>query len=53
MVRVVTRIANPDELLKSELTGYAKIRGETQPAALAFTRMLRRFFTLELWSWIP
>lgn len=53
VVRVVTRIDNPDEALKSELTGYAKVRGSTQPAALAFTRMLRRFFTLELWSWIP
>ena len=48
-----TEIDNAEALLKTELTGYAKVRGETQPAALAFTRMLVRFFHVELWSWLP
>lgn len=53
VVRVMTEINNAERLLKSEMTGYAKINGDTMPTALAFTRMLRRFFLVELWSWVP
>lgn len=53
VVRVTTEITNHDGLLKSDLTGYGKIAGETRPALLAFTRAIWRFVTIEIWSWIP
>lgn len=53
IVRVLSEIPNDDALLKSELTGYAKIAGSEMPAALAFTRMIRRFVEIEFWSWLP
>lgn len=53
VVRVTTEITNHDGLLKSDLTGYGKIAGETRPAVLAFTRAIWRFVTIEIWSWIP
>jgi multidrug resistance efflux pump len=53
VVRVLSEIGNEEKLLKSELTGYGKVRGEEMPAAFAFTRMLVRFFRIELWSWLP
>lgn len=53
VVRVRTDIENPDGRLRSEMTGYGKITGPTKPVILAFTQSLIRFFTVELWSWIP
>ncbi len=53
VVRVVSEIDNSDGLLKTELTGHAKIRGEEKPVIVAYTRMLMRFFSIELWSWVP
>jgi multidrug resistance efflux pump len=52
-VRVISDIPNPDGALKSQMTGYAKIQGPEMRAWEAFTRMLRRFFLIEFWSWIP
>jgi len=54
VVRVMTEVNNPDDLLKANLTGQAKIAaGEKKPVFLVFTRMLVRFFQIELWSWLP
>lgn len=53
VVRVSTRIDNPAGLLRTNMTGYAKVDGGEKPVAVAFTRMLVRFFTIEVWSWLP
>ena len=53
VVTVVTELENVDGLLKSGLTGYAKIEGDTVPVMVAFTRAFVRFMQIELWSWIP
>jgi len=53
VVRVQMEIENADGRLRPEMTGHAKVEGDTQPAGLAFTRGLARFFMIEVWSWIP
>lgn len=53
VVRVTTEIDNSEGLLKTNLTGQAKIVGEQMTVFEAFTRMLVRFFYVELWSWLP
>jgi putative peptide zinc metalloprotease protein len=52
-VKVLTTIDNPAGELKSGMTGYAKVDGETLPVWKAFTRAIFRFVDVELWSWIP
>ena len=52
-VRVIIEIPNPDGLLKSQMTGFAKIAAGEQWAIVAFTRALVRFVMLEMWSWLP
>jgi multidrug resistance efflux pump len=53
IVRVMTDIPNDDGFLKSQMTGYAKIASRDMPVWEAFSRMLMRFFNIEMWSWIP
>lgn len=53
VVRVLALIDNPDELLKTQMTGYAKIAAGQEPVIVAFTRALVRFVMLEIWSWLP
>ena len=50
---MLTTIDNPAGELKSGMTGYAKVDGETLPVWKAFTRAIFRFIDVELWSWIP
>jgi hypothetical protein len=52
-VRVLSELSNSDGLLKTDMTGYAKIECEWKPLVVAFTRWLVRFFLIEVWSWIP
>jgi multidrug efflux pump subunit AcrA (membrane-fusion protein) len=52
-VKAIVEIANAEQLLRSGMTGYAKIEGSTKPAFVAFTRPLVRFVRVEVWSWIP
>jgi len=52
-VRVISEVPNPEGLLKSDMTGYAKIRGEQEIVLVAFTKMLVRFALVEMWSWLP
>jgi multidrug resistance efflux pump len=53
VVRVLTELTNTEDLLKTDMTGYAKIDCETKPVVVAFTRWLVRFILIEVWSWIP
>jgi multidrug resistance efflux pump len=53
VVRVTTEIPNPDDRLKSEMTGYAKIATEDRPLWDVLLRPLVRWFKVEFWSWIP
>ena len=52
-IGVIVSIPNSRQVLKSGMTGYAKIQGGTEPVIVAFTRPLIRFFQIEFWSWIP
>ncbi len=52
-VRVTIEIPNPDGLLKSQMTGIAKIAAGDQLLIVAFTRALVRFVMIEMWSWLP
>ena len=53
VVIVTTEVPNPEGLLRSGMTGFAKIDGGSKPVIAAFTRMFVRFFQIEIWSWIP
>jgi multidrug resistance efflux pump len=53
VVRVASQVENAKGLLKSEVTGYAKIDCGERPVAFVFSRALTRFFLIEMWSWIP
>jgi putative peptide zinc metalloprotease protein len=52
-VRVLTEIANPEGLLKSDMTGYAKIAASRRPVWRVLFDPLVRFIMVEVWSWIP
>ncbi len=53
VIKVVSIFDNEDGLIKSEMTGFAKVEGSVMPVFLAFTQALSRFFRVEFWSWIP
>jgi putative peptide zinc metalloprotease protein len=53
VVKVIAVIDNPKGELKTGMTGYAKIDGPTMPVWMAFSLGLRRFFNVQVWSWIP
>ena len=53
VVIVSAIIPNSDGLLQSGMTGFGKVDGGSKFVIVAFTRMLVRFFQIELWSWIP
>ncbi len=53
VVRVTTEIPNPEDLLKSEMTGYAKIATEDRLLWDVLLRPIYRWFKVEFWSWIP
>jgi multidrug resistance efflux pump len=53
VVRVGARFANPDDFLRTGMTGYAKIDGVEMRVWEAYLRSIRRFFQIEVWSWIP
>lgn len=53
VVRVLIQIPNEGEQLKSGLTGYAKIEAEWKPIGVILTRLVVRFFLVEVWYWIP
>ncbi len=53
VVKVLTVLDNKDDLLKSGMTGYAKISADNMPIAKVLTKALVRFFEVEVWSWLP
>jgi multidrug resistance efflux pump len=53
VVRVISELDNADGLLRTDMTGYAKIESQWRPVGVAFTRWLIRFLFVEVWSWIP
>jgi putative peptide zinc metalloprotease protein len=53
VIRVLSECPNPKGMLKTDMTGYAKIRGGWEPVGFAFTHWLVRFIYVEVWSWIP
>lgn len=53
VITVTVVIPNENQLLKSGMTGFGKVDGGVKLVVVAFTRMLVRFFTIEMWSWIP
>jgi multidrug efflux pump subunit AcrA (membrane-fusion protein) len=52
-VRVVAEIPNPDARLKSQLTGYAKIKTDSIPVWRVFSRLIARWFAVQVWYWLP
>jgi multidrug resistance efflux pump len=53
VVRVLTEVSNSNLLLKPEMTGYAKIESDWKPVGVILSRLLYRFFMVEVWYWIP
>jgi putative peptide zinc metalloprotease protein len=53
VIPVLTVIPNPNERLKTGMTGYGKVEAGTKPVAVAFTRAIVRFVVIEMWSWLP
>lgn len=53
VVQVSATFDNRDGLLRSGMTGYAKIEGARMPLWDAYLRRILRFFQIEVWSWIP
>jgi putative peptide zinc metalloprotease protein len=52
-VRVVAQMPNPDLRLKTQLTGFAKIKAEKIPVGLVLSRLLARWFAVQVWYWLP
>lgn len=53
VVKVLARVENADQLLRTGMTGQAKITGTSMPVWEAFSRGIQRFLTVQVWSWIP
>jgi len=53
VIRVLCVFPEDAAMIKSDMTGYAKIESSWRPVGLAFTRWLFRFVYVEIWSWIP
>lgn len=52
-VDIIIELPQSDRLLKSGMSGHAKIEGEYKPVLVVFTRPIVRFFQIEVWSWLP
>jgi len=46
-------IENENGELRTGMTGFAKIEGETIPVWKAFSLSILRFINVEAWSWLP
>jgi len=53
MLTVVSIVPNENFILKTGMTGYAKVEGEKMKVIQAFTKSLVSFLQIELWSWLP
>ena len=53
-VRLLCEVDVPEDMvIKTDMTGWAKIESTPRPVGVAFTRWLMRFLYVEVWSWIP
>jgi putative peptide zinc metalloprotease protein len=52
-VRVVAELPNPDQRLKSQITGYAKIHTGSMLFGLVLSRLVVRWFQVQFWYWLP
>jgi biotin carboxyl carrier protein len=52
-VRVIAALPNPSLRFKSQTTGFAKIRTEWIPVWYVFSRLVVRWFQVQVWYWIP
>lgn len=53
VVRVKTQFPNEQGFFRPEMTGFAKIDGTEMKTWEAFSRLIVRFFQIEVWGWIP
>jgi hypothetical protein len=53
VVRVYASIVNPAGLLIPGMRGFAKLGGREMQVWSACLRLFIRFFTVQIWSWIP
>ncbi len=53
IVRVQVVLQDPDNRLKTGMTGNAKIDAGWHMTIVVFTKAIARFLFVELWSWIP
>jgi multidrug resistance efflux pump len=53
VVRAVTEIPNPDGVLKTDMTGFAKIATGDRPVWDVLFRPIIRWVKVEVWYWIP
>lgn len=53
VVKVIALIENEHGELRTGMTGFAKIEGETIPVWKAFSLSILRFINVEAWSWLP
>jgi putative peptide zinc metalloprotease protein len=53
VLTVTSIIDNESRLLKSGMTGHAKVEGREMFLVVAFTRSFLRFVQVEMWSWLP
>ena len=51
--QVVIQLSEADHLLKTGMTGYAKVESGERPLIVLLARPLIRFAMIELWSWMP
>ncbi len=52
-VKVIATLENDANALKSGMTGYAKVSGDTLMVWQVLTRAIYRFITVEMWAWVP
>jgi putative peptide zinc metalloprotease protein len=53
VIRVQVALQDPDQKLRTGMTGNAKVDAGWSLTVIVFTRALARFLFVELWSWIP
>lgn len=53
VVKVLVSVRNPDERLRTGMSGYARIDAATMPVWKAFSMSVLRFVQVQMWSWLP
>ena len=53
VLKVTAIIPNTDSFLKTGMTGYGKTKADDTIVLIAFTKAIVRFFSIEIWSWLP